>query len=138
MMKAVKIAWAWSYSGYFMQLYLFYNHKWKTHQKNCMLPRQLVTMNYSTSKHLFITLFFYTENNRWKMQEVVHGYISMPRTIYTVWDSLSKTSGEERAKIKVIGIWASFSAANSSLKMLIAVINFNHFCYHSNLSNTCL
>ena len=115
MMKAVKIAWAWSYSGYFMQLYLLYNHKWKTHQKNCMLPRQVTRTTQQASTFL-LHYFFYTENNRWKIQEVVHGYISMPRTIYTVWDSLSKTSGKERAKIKVIWIWASLSAANSSLK----------------------
>lgn len=41
----------------------------------------------------FYYIIFYTENNQWKIQEVVHGYISMPRTIYTVCDSLSKQVG---------------------------------------------
>ena len=48
-----------------------------------MLPRHVTRTTQQASTFL-LYYFFYTENNRWKIQEVVHGYISMPRTIYTV------------------------------------------------------
>ena len=61
MMKAVKIAWAWSYSGYFMQLYLLYNHNWKTHQKDYMLnPGRLLELLNKQAPFYYI-IFLYWE-----------------------------------------------------------------------------
>lgn len=101
MMKAVKIAWAWSYPGYFMQLYLLYNHKWKTHQKKLHATHagMLTTRTTQQPSTFLLHYFFYTESNRWKIQEVVHGCISMPRTstqFKILW--VNKWEGEGQTK----------------------------------------
>ena len=120
MMKAVKIAWAWSYSGYFMQLYLLYNHKWKTHQKNCMLPRHVTRTTQQASTfllHYFFTLKT-TDGRYRRLYMGIFQCLELFTQFEILWVDKWEGEGQNKGYLNMSFLFCS--------KFLIKNVNCNH------------